>query len=109
MPGQLLSSDTPGQARRQVLLYLRPTLAPVAPIATVFGPMIDRTRGGRRLLFAATMVGRAGLCLVMAAHVNGFALSPLAFGALVLSKAQSVTKSALVPGVIKHKGELVLA
>ena len=43
--------------------------------------------------------GRAGvLCLVMAAHVNGYALYPLAFGALVLSKTQSVTKSALVPG-----------
>ena len=45
----------------------------------------------------------------MAAHVNGLALYPLAFGALVLSKAQSVTKSALVPGVIKDKDELVLA
>jgi hypothetical protein len=49
------------------------------------------------------------LCLVMAAHVNGPALYPLAFGALVLSKVQSVTKSALVPSVIMDKGELVLA
>jgi hypothetical protein len=105
----LFFSATSGQARPKVLLYLVLTLAPFALIAPVFGPMIDRTRGGRRLLFAATMAGRAVLCLVMAAHVNGFALYPLAFGALVLSKAQSVTKSALVPGVIKNKGELVLA
>ena len=55
------------------------------------------------------MAARAILCLVMAAHVNGLALYPLAFAALVFSKAQSVTKSALVPGVIKDKGELVLA
>ena len=55
------------------------------------------------------MLARALLCLVMAAHVNGLALYPLAFAALVFSKAQSVTKSALVPGVIKDKGELVLA
>jgi MFS family permease len=105
----LFFSATTGQARPKVLLYLVLTLAPFALIAPVFGPMIDRTRGGRRLLFAATMAGRAVLCLVMAAHVDGFALYPLAFGALVLSKAQSVTKSALVPGVIKNKGELVLA
>jgi MFS family permease len=85
------------------------TLAPFALIAPVFGPLIDRTRGGRRLLFAATMLARALLCLVMAEHVNGLALYPLAFAALVFSKAQSVTKSALVPGVIKDKGELVLA
>jgi len=105
----LFFSATTGQARPKVLLYLVLTLAPFALIAPVFGPMLDRTRGGRRLLFAATMLGRAVLCLVMAAHVEGLALYPLAFGALVLSKAQSVTKSALVPGVIKHKGELVLA
>ena len=92
-----------------MLLYLLLTLAPFAVIAPVFGPLLDRTRGGRRLMFAATMAARAVLCLIMAAHVNGLALYPLAFGALVLSKTQSVTKSALVPGVIKNKGEFVLA
>jgi MFS family permease len=105
----LFFSATTGQARPKVLLYLVLTLAPFALIAPVFGPLLDRTRGGRRLLFAATMAARAVLCIVMAAHVNGLALYPLAFGALVLSKAQSVTKSALVPGVIKNKVELVLA
>jgi hypothetical protein len=105
----LFFSATTGQARPKVLLYLLLTLAPFALIAPVFGPLLDRTRGGRRLLFAATMAARAVLCIVMAAHVNGLALYPLAFGALVLSKAQSVTKSALVPGVINSKVELVLA
>ena len=105
----LFFSATTSQARPKVLLYLLLTLAPFAVVAPVFGPLIDRTRGGRRLTFAATMAARAVLCLVMAGHVHGIALYPLAFGALVLSKTQSVTKSALVPSVIKHKGELVLA
>lgn len=105
----LFFSATTGQARPKVLLYLLLTIAPFAFIAPVFGPLLDRTRGGRRLIFAASMGARAVLCLVMAAHVNGLALYPLAFGALVLSKVQSVTKSALVPSVIKDKGELVLA
>ncbi|MGO9872439.1 MAG: MFS transporter [Acidimicrobiia bacterium] len=104
----LFFSATTSQARPKVLLYLFLTLAPFAVVAPVFGPLIDRTRGGRRLTFAAAMAARAVLCLIMAAHVNGLALYPLAFGALVLSKTQSVTKSALVPTVIRHKGELVL-
>jgi MFS family permease len=105
----LFFSATTDSARPKVLLYLLLTLAPFAVIAPVFGPLIDRTRGGRRLVFASTMAARAVLCLVMASHVNGLALYPLAFCALVLSKTQSVTKSALVPGVIKNKDELVLA
>jgi MFS family permease len=105
----LFFSATSSQARPKVLLYLMLTLAPFAVVAPVFGPLLDRTRGGRRLVFAATMAARAALCLIMAAHVNGLALYPLAFVALVLSKTQSVTKSALVPSVIKNKGEFVLA
>jgi hypothetical protein len=105
----LFFSATTGQARPKVLLYLLLTLAPFAVIAPVFGPLLDKTRGGRRLTFAAAMAARSVLCLVMASHVNGLALYPLAFGALVLSKVQSVTKSALVPGVIKDKETFVLA
>ncbi len=105
----LFFSATTGAARPKVLLYLVLTLAPFALVAPVFGPLIDRTRGGRRFTFAATMAARAVLCLVMAEHVNGYALYPLAFAALVFSKTQSVTKSALLPGVVKRKDELVLA
>jgi hypothetical protein len=105
----LFFSATTSQARPKVLLYLLLTIAPFAVIAPVFGPLLDRTRGGRRLIFAASMGARAALCLVMATRVDGYALYPLAFCALVLSKVQSVTKSALVPAVIKDKGELVLA
>ena len=104
----LFFSATTGQARPKVLLYLLLTLAPFALIAPVFGPLLDRTRGGRSRLFGERW--RPGRDLP---HHGGarcrLALYPLAFGALVLSKAQSVTKSALVPGVIKNKGELVLA
>ena len=51
----LFFSATSSAARPKVLLYLVLTLAPFALIAPVFGPLIDRTRGGRRLTFAATM------------------------------------------------------
>ncbi len=105
----LFFSATTSQARPKVLLYLLITLAPFAVIAPVFGPLLDRTRGGRRVTFALAMAARSVLCLVMAVHVHGLALYPLAFALLVLSKVQSVTKSALVPGVVKDENELVLA
>ena len=67
-----------------MLLYLLFTMAPFAVVAPVLGPFIDRTRGGRRLLFMASCAGRAVLCLFMAANIEGLGLYPLAFGSLVL-------------------------
>jgi hypothetical protein len=96
-------------ARPKVLLYLLFTMLPFAVVAPVLGPFIDRTRGGRRLLFMASCAGRAVLCLFMAANINGIALYPLAFGSLVLSKGQNIAKSALVPAVVDDESDLVRA
>ena len=98
-----------GAARSSVLLYLVLTMAPFAVVAPVLGPLLDRSRGGRRLLFLAACLGRAVLCLFMASNIKGLALYPLAFGSLVLSKGQSIAKSALVPGVVDDESELVRA
>jgi hypothetical protein len=96
-------------ARPKVLLYLMFTMAPFALVAPVLGPFIDRSRGGRRLLFMASCAGRAVLCLFMAANIKGLGLYPLAFASLVLSKGQNIAKSALVPAVVDHESELVRA
>jgi hypothetical protein len=97
------------EARPKVLLYLVITMAPFALVAPVIGPFVDRTRGGRRLLFAGSMIGRATLALMMAGNVENALLYPLAFGVLVLSKGQSIAKSALVPAVVADNDELVRA
>ena len=96
-------------ARPKVLLYLLITMAPFAVVAPVLGPALDRSRGGRRLLIIGSCAGRAFLCLLMANQVNSLALYPLAFGALVLSKGHAIAKSALVPGLVDHRDELVVA
>jgi hypothetical protein len=96
-------------ARPKVLLYLMFTMAPFALVAPVLGPFIDRSRGGRRLLFMASCAGRAVLCLFMAANIKGLGLYPLAFASLVLSKGQNIAKSALVPAVVDDESELVRA
>ncbi|MDQ1448088.1 MAG: hypothetical protein QOC79_1059 [Actinomycetota bacterium] len=109
LAGTLFFDVGVGAARPKVLLYLLLTMAPFALVAPVLGPFLDRTRGGRRLMVAAAMGGRAILCLLMANQVDSPLLYPLAFGALVLSKGQSVAKSALVPAVVDSHDELVLA
>src|SRR5262245_44691289 len=100
---------TASGARGNVILYLLLTMAPFAIVAPVLGPLLDRTRGGRRLLIAASCGGRAILCLMMAGAIDELLLYPLAFGMLVLSKGHSVAKSALVPAVVDRPDELVQA
>lgn len=109
LAGTLFFDASTSAARPKVMLYLLVTMAPFAVVAPVLGPALDRSRGGRRLLFAFSMLGRAGLCILMANNVHSLLLYPLAFGALVLSKGQSVAKSALVPAVVGGPDELVLA
>jgi len=109
LAGSLFFDVGVGAARPKVLLYLLLTMTPFAIVAPVLGPLLDRTRGGRRMMVAAAMGGRAVLCLLMATNIDSPLLYPLAFGALVLSKGQSVAKSALVPAVVDSEEELVLA
>jgi MFS family permease len=109
LAGSLFFDVGVGAARPKVLLYLLLTMAPFAVVAPVLGPLLDRTRGGRRMMVAVSNGGRAVLCVLMANNINSPLLYPLAFGALVLSKGQSVAKSALVPAVVDSEEELVLA
>ncbi len=109
LAGTLFFDASATAARWKVVLYLLLTMAPFALVAPVLGPLIDRTRGGRRLMYAMCMAGRAVLCMLMAGHTKSLILYPLAFGALVLSKTQSVAKSALVPAVVDDPNEFVRA
>jgi MFS family permease len=109
LAGSLFFDVGVGAARPKVLLYLILTMAPFAIVAPVLGPLLDRTRGGRRMMVSLSMLGRAFLCILMANNIQNLLLYPLAFCTLVLSKGQSVAKSALVPAVVDDKDELVLA
>jgi hypothetical protein len=114
LAGSLFFQNPSGEAREKVLLYLVLTMAPFAIVAPVLGPAIDRSRGGRRMLVILSGAGRAVLCLFMAQYISkaapeGLLVYPLAFGALVLAKGHAVAKSALVPALVKDKGDLVNA
>lgn len=109
LAGSLFFSISPSAARGRVALYLLLTMAPFAVVAPLLGPALDRSRSGRRTMMIATNAGRAIVCVFMARDLNSLLLFPEAFLVLVLSKAYSVTKSALVPATVGHEGKLVEA
>lgn len=114
LAGSLFFSTPLAASRPKVLLYLVITMAPFAVVAPLLGPILDRTRGGRRLMVFITCASRAVLCFFMARYINsplpeGLLIYPLAFGMLVMSKTYSIAKSALVPAVVTNKEELVNA
>lgn len=100
LAGSIFFSQPLGESRTQVLLYLLLTLAPFAVVAPIIGPVLDRSRAGRRTLLAVGCFGRAVVCFLMAGNLDSLYLFPLAFVALVLSKGHQVAKSALVPEVV---------
>lgn len=99
----------PTAARPKVLLFLAISFVPFLVVAPLIGPFIDRMAGGRRLLMQIVAVARAVVLLLMAFHLDDVLLYPIAFGALVLQKTQSISKSALVPSVVRNEADLVEA
>lgn len=109
LAGSVLLSLTPDAQRSKVLLYLLVSAAPFAVVAPAIGPTVDRIPGGRRMVMQITAVTRAVVYLVMMFHVDDLLLYPLVFAALVMQKTYAVSKSALVPVVVRSETELVEA
>ena len=109
LAGSLFFSISPTAARGRVALSLVLTMAPFAVVAPFLGPVIDRSRRGRRAMVVATCGLRAVGCLAMARVLDGLLLFPAAFSVLVLSKSYSVAKSSIVPAVVRGDDELVEA
>src|SRR5262249_34473230 len=101
---------SPTAARPKVLLFLVVTFVPFLVIAPLIGPVLDRMPGGRRLQMMLINVLRAFTLLVMAFNLdNEIILYPFAFVALILQKTQNISKSALVPTVVRSDADLVEA
>lgn len=105
----LFLSITPGEARGRVLLFLGVSFAPFLILAKFIGPVIDRMPGGRRLLVLLIASLRAAVMLLMISQLDSLLLFPLAFLAMVLNKTYLVSKSALLPTLIKAENNLVEA
>jgi len=99
----------PNGARSKVLAFLLVSFAPFLLVAPFIGPAIDRVRGGRRMVIQVVAAARIIVQLLMMRFVGVAALFPLVFVALVLSKTYTVSKSAMVPAVVRNDTELVEA
>jgi hypothetical protein len=97
LAGSLFFSISPEAAKNKVILYLLLTMAPFAVVAPLLGPVIDRSRGARRLTVVVSALARAVVCLIMANGLKSLLLFPEAFTMLVFSKVYLVTKGSLVP------------
>jgi hypothetical protein len=97
LAGSLFFSISPEAAKGKVLLYLLLTMAPFAVVAPVLGPLIDTSRGARRVMIVLSGACRAVMCVIMAAGLKSLLVFPEAFTMLVLSKLYLVTKASLVP------------
>lgn len=109
MAGSIFFSVSVDAARPRVLLFLVLTLGPFLVMAPLVGPIVDRLRGGLGTAMVATFVIRAVLALLLAEHLRGIALFPLAFGVLVIAKSYTVSRNALVPSLVPDEGDLVAA
>ncbi|HEX2850651.1 MAG TPA: MFS transporter [Acidimicrobiales bacterium] len=109
LAGSLFFSISPNAARGRVTLSLVLTMAPFAVVAPFLGPVIDRSRGGRRVMVVGSCIGRAIAAYVMARVLHQLLLFPAAFTTLVLSKGYFVARTALVPAAVQSDDELVEA
>jgi MFS family permease len=96
-------------ARGRVLLFLGISFVPFLFVAPLIGPAIDRMAGGRRLVIQIITIVRVGLSILMAFNATSLLLFPLAFVAMVAQKTYAISKSALVPTVVRTEEELVEA
>ncbi len=96
-------------ARWKVALYLVLTIAPFAVAAPLIGPALDRIAGGRRWVIFGSVALRAVLCFLVIRHMDSILFYPEAFLMLVLGKAYTISKSAVVPTTVRTDQELIEA
>ena len=105
----LFLSISPDAARTKVILFLAVSMAPFAIVAPFVGPLVDRMRGGQRMVVLVVAIFRAFVLIGMMRSLDSLALFPLAFASLVLAKTYSIAKSSLVPTTISDPDGLVAA
>jgi MFS family permease len=109
LAGSVFVSVSLHAARGRTALGLLCTVLPFAVVGPFVGPMIDRVKGGRKLIIFLAAIGRMAACLMMAAWIHSLLLFPAAFLSLVCSKTYAVARAALVPGVVDGDQDLVRA
>ncbi|MEO6157678.1 MAG: MFS transporter, partial [Ilumatobacteraceae bacterium] len=109
LAGSLFFSISANASRQQVLLYLLVTMVPLAVLAPLVGPTVDRFRRRPHLVAAVCYVLRGAACIGLAASLYQLSFYLFAIALLMISKASGVIKQALVPLIIDNPERLVSA
>ena len=88
--GSLFFSVSLEASRSRILLYLLLTAAPLAVVAQVVGPALDRIRAGSRVVLICSHIARAVFALLLASSLLSLAFYPLVFGILLSRKAYAL-------------------
>lgn len=107
--GSLFFSVSLEASRSRILLYLVLTALPLAVVAQVVGPALDRIRAGSRVVMICSHLARAVFGLVLASSLLSLAFYPLVFGILLSRKAYALAKTAMVAQLAPQRTELVTA
>jgi MFS family permease len=100
---------SPDASRRQVLIYLIITVAPLAVLAPLIGPAVDRFRTRQRLLASICFALRAVFCVALASSLFQLSFYGFALALLVIGKASGIIRQALVPLLVHDPNQLVAA
>jgi hypothetical protein len=107
LAGTLFFSVPTTEARSNVALYLIITLAPFAIIGPFLGRVYDRSPGAYRTGLGVSALGRAGVAVALVFSIESFWLFPLAFLSLVLSRFHGISRSSVLPVVVRNADELI--
>ena len=109
LAGSLFFNISPDASREQVLLYLLVTMIPLAVLAPLVGPAVDRFRGTQRFVAAGLFGFRALLCLALVSTLLDLAFYPIVLALLVVAKAAGIVKQTLVQSLVDDPDALVAA
>ncbi|MDQ3915169.1 MAG: MFS transporter [Actinomycetota bacterium] len=109
LAGTLFFSVPEATARGRVALYLALTVAPFAIIAPLLSRVLDLHRAALRWALLIAALGRGALAWTMATRLDSLYLFPLAFGILLLSRAATVVRGAVLPYLVPEEESLVAA
>lgn len=106
--GSLFFNVSVDAARPRILLYMALTMAPFAVLAPLIGPVIDKLRGGHRVVLLISIGVRAAVALLLASELKTLLLYPEAFVIVVSAKVYVVARNSLVPSLVEDRDHLVI-
>jgi len=107
LAGTLFFTVPSTEARANVALYLLLTLAPFAVVGPILGRVYERAPGAYRGGLVLSSLLRVGIAVALIPVIDEIWLFPLAFGLLVLSRFHGISRSSVLPVVVRNAEELI--